>query len=154
VSQTYPHFDGRCVLVYDAEASRILGADHWRRMESHRFMLSERQWLATPAGSLTDKGSIPRPAWSIVPRDGKFEQAFDMHDQACEYLSLTVDGKPYAITRERADGLLYVAMLVLGATASELAPVRAAVELHRRALSIDKPSNTAIKRALEAQWRE
>jgi hypothetical protein len=89
-----------------------------------------------------------------VPRDGKFEQAFDTHDQGCEYLSLTVDGKPYRVSRERIDGLLYVAMEVLGGTEREIAPVRAAVELHRRALSIEEPSNTALKRKLEASWHD
>lgn len=152
MSLVYPYFDGPCVLRYDAEASRVLGADHWRRMQSYRFMLSDRQWLAVPAGGLTDKGSIPRAAWSKIPRDGKFEQAYDTHDQGCEYLSLTVDGKPYRVSRARVDGLLYVAMEVLGGTEREIAPVRAAVEAHRRVLNVTEPSNTALKRELESRW--
>jgi hypothetical protein len=40
-----------------------------------------------------------------------------MHDQLCEYLSLTVDGRPVPITRQRCDELLYVAMQVLGGDA-------------------------------------
>lgn len=154
MSRAYPYFEGRCVLTYDYEASRVLGGDYWRRLEGHRLMLSERQWLGTPAGGLTDKGSIPRPAWPLVPRDGPFEIAFDMHDQGCEYLSLTVDGRPHRVSRERVDSLLYVAMEVLGATERQIAPVRAAVEAHRRVLNVTEPSNTALKRRLEAQWRE
>lgn len=153
MSQVYPYFDGPCVLQYDAEASRILGADYWRRMQPYNLWLSARQRLHMPAGALTDKGSIPRIAWSAVPRDGKFEQAYDTHDQGCEYLSLTVDGKPYRVSRERIDGLLYVAMEVLGGTQREIAPVRAAVEAHRRVLDVTEPSNNALKRALEAKWR-
>lgn len=154
MSRAYPYFEGRCVLTYDYEASRALGADYWRRLETHRLMLSERQWLATPAGGLTDKGTIPRIAWPLVPRDGKFEIAFDMHDQGCDYLSTTVDGKPFRVSRERVDSLLYVAMEVLGGTEREIAPVRAAVEAHRKVLRVQDPSVTALKRKLEAQWRE
>lgn len=148
----YPYFDGSCVLRYDAEASRALGADYWRHLESYDLRLSQRQWAHVPAGTLTDKGSVPRAAWSVVPRDGKFEQAYGLHDQLCEYLSLTVDGKPFRISRERADSLLYVAMEVLGGTEREIAPVRAAVEANRRVLNVVDPSNTALKRELESKW--
>ena len=148
----YPYFDGPCVLQYDAEASRVLGADHWRRVQSYNLWLSARQRVHMPAGALVDKGSIPRQAWPLVPRDGKFEQAYDTHDQLCEYLSLTVAGRPYRITRERADSLLYVAMEVLGGTEREIAPVRAAVEANRHVLNVTEPSNTALKRELESKW--
>ncbi|SDA11150.1 hypothetical protein SAMN03159476_00387 [Pseudomonas sp. NFPP05] len=90
---------------------------------------------------------------NVVPRDGKFEQPYDMHDQLCEYLSLTVDGSPRPITRARADELLYIAMQVVGGTKAEIAKVRAGVESYRIAAKVTSPSNTALKRSIEAQWR-
>lgn len=148
----YPYFDGPCVLVYDAAASVALGKEHWRRQRSYNFVLSDRQHVHVPAGGLTDKGSIPMVLNNVVPRDGKFEQAYDMHDQLCEYLSLTVGGKPYTITRERCDSLLYVAMQVLGATDREIGKVRAGVDSYRIASGVNLPTNTPVKRQLEANW--
>lgn len=148
----YPYFDGPCVLQYDAEASRILGADYWRRMQTYNLWLSARQRVHMPAGALTDKGSVPAIAWPLVPRDGEFEQAYDTHDQLCEYLSLTVDGRPHRITRERADSLLYVAMEVLGGTDIEIGLVRAAVDANRILRNVTKPSSPALKRELESKW--
>ena len=43
-------------------------------------------------------------------------------------------------------------MEVLGGTEREIAPVRAAVEAHRRVLNVTEPSNTALKRELESKW--
>lgn len=149
----YPFFDGPCDLRYDAEASSALGKEHWRRLSTYRFMLSVRQWVCVPAGGLTDKGSIPMVVNNLVPRDGRFEQAYDMHDQLCEYLSITIDGKPESISRARADGLLYVAMGVLGASPGEIFVVRAAVDSYRNVANVHSPSNTALKRSIEAQWR-
>lgn len=149
---TYPYIDAPMDLRYDAHASQVLGEDYWRVLNTSRLMLSARQWASLQAGELIDKGSVPRIAWPLVPRDGKFEQAYGFHDKLCEYLSLTVAGRPFPITRERADQLLYVAMEVLGGTPEEIAPVRAAVEANRIVLRVDKPSNTALKRSLEAGW--
>lgn len=150
----FPHFDGPLDTRYDREASARLGKDHWRNLGRFRLMLSPRQWVDVPAGILSDGGTIPRLMQNVVSPWGKLGQAYVMHDQLCEYLSLTVDGKPVPITRTRCDELLYVAMQVLGATPAELAKVRAAVDLYRKAAGVTEPSNTALKRELEASWRE
>lgn len=149
----FPYFDRPLDTRYDRQASDALGKDHWRVLVGFRLMLSPRQWVHVPAGVLTDGGSIPRLVHNIVSPWGKFGQAYVMHDQLCEYLSLTVDGKPSRITRARCDELLYVAMDVLGATPAEVLPVRAAVDLFRNAAAITQPSNTALKRSIEAGWQ-
>jgi hypothetical protein len=149
----YPFFDHPLDTRYDWQASDRLGKDHWRILVPFRLMLSERQWVHVPAGVLSDGGSIPRLVHNVVSPWGKLGQAYAMHDQLCEYLSLTVDGTPVSITRARCDELLYVAMQVLGATSLELAKVRAAVDLYRKAAGVTEPSNTALKRSLEASWR-
>ncbi len=151
--KTFPYFTAPLDLRYDPEASRALGGDYYRILIPFRLMLSERQWVDVQAGTLTDGGTIPRLAHPLLPALGKLGQAYAAHDQLCEYLSLTVDGKPSAITRARCDGLLYVAMQVLGATAEELATVQLAVDLYRDAARVSRPSTTALKRSLEAKWR-
>ncbi|MBD9424784.1 DUF1353 domain-containing protein [Pseudomonas sp. PDM15] len=149
----YPFFDHPLDTRYDWQASDKLGKDHWRVLVPFRLMLSERQWVHVPAGMLSDGGSIPRLVQNMVSPWGKLGQAYVMHDQLCEYLSLTVDGRPVPITRQRCDELLYVAMQVLGATPAELGTVRAAVDLYRRAAGVTRPSSIALKRSLEAGWQ-
>ncbi|MCU1750256.1 DUF1353 domain-containing protein [Pseudomonas sp. 6D_7.1_Bac1] len=152
MSRTYPYFDAPLDTRYEAEASRLLGQDHWRVLQPFRLMLSERQWVAVPAGILTDGGTIPRIAQSFVSPWGKLGQAYVMHDQLCEYLSITVDGAPVSISRTRGDSLLYVALDVLGATQQEIAVVAGAVELYRNVSQVNLPSNRAMKRSLESKW--
>jgi hypothetical protein len=126
----YPFFDHPLDTRYDWQASDKLGKDHWRVLVPFRRLV---QNMVSP--------------W------GKLGQAYVMHDQLCEYLSLTVDGRPVPITRQRCDELLYVAMQVLGATPAELGTVRAAVDLYRRAAGVTRPSSIALKRSLEAGWQ-
>lgn len=149
----FPRFDGPLDTRYDAEASRALGKDHWRVLAPFRLMLSNRQWVHVPAGALTDGGSIPRLVQNIVSPWGKLGQAYVMHDQLCEYLSMTVDGKPVPISRARCDELLYIAIEVLGGDDAELRPVRAAVDAYRIASGVCAPTSNPTKRMLEAAWR-
>lgn len=150
----YPYFDAPLDIRYDREASVVLGKDHWRVLRSYRFMLSANQWLAVEAGTLTDGGSIPKLLHGVVSPWGQFGQAYVTHDQGCEYLSLTVGGKPYSISRERCDSLLYVAMQVLHGTDRDICEVRAGVDFYRHAAGVNLPSNTALKRSLEANWSD
>ncbi|AYF88613.1 DUF1353 domain-containing protein [Pseudomonas sp. DY-1] len=150
----FPYFTRPLDLRYDPQASSVLRGEYYRILTGFRLMLSDRQWVDVQAGTLTDGGSIPRLAHPLLPPLGKLGQAYATHDQLCEYLSLTVDGKPSGITRARCDGLLYVAMQVLGATREELAAVQGAVDLYREAARITKPSTIALKRSLEARWNQ
>ncbi|TPG65688.1 DUF1353 domain-containing protein [Pseudomonas arsenicoxydans] len=152
MSRTYPYFDAPLDTRYDAEGSRLLGRDHWRVLQPFRLILSKRQWVFVPAGVLTDGGTIPRIALSLVSPWGKLGQAYVMHDQLCEYLSITVDGAPINISRARCDSLLYVALDVLGATKKEIAVVAGAVELYRNLSQANLPSNMSMKRSLESKW--
>jgi hypothetical protein len=149
----FPHFDGPLDTRYDAEASQVLGKDHWRVLASFRLMLSRRQWAYVPAGILTDGGTIPRLVQNVIPPWGKLGQAFVVHDQLCEYLSLTVDGRPQLISRARCDELLGVAIEVLGGTEREKRVIYTAVDAFRRATKVERPSSYALKRELEAAWQ-
>lgn len=150
----FPYFTRSLVTEYAPAASARLGKDHWHVYEGFRFMLSDRQWLDVQAGTLSDGGTIPSIVQGALAPWGKFGQCYVMHDQGCEYLSLTVDGRPMAITRQRVDELLYVAMEAVGGTRGEIALVRAGVDLHREMRGVSAPSSTAIKRQLEAEWRK
>lgn len=152
MNRTYPYFDAPLDTRYDAEASSLLGRDHWRVLQPFRLMLSERQWVFIPDGILTDGGTIPRVALSFVSPWGKFGQAYVAHDQLCEYLSITVDGTPVTISRTKCDSLLYVALDVLGATQMEITMVAGAVELYRNVSQVNLQSNSVIKRSLESTW--
>lgn len=137
MNRDYPYFDGPLDMRYDAEASKVLGRDYWRVLAPFRLMLDERRWVSVPAGVLTDGGSIPRMALSLVSPWGKLGQAYVMHEQLCEYLSITVDGVPQSIARIRCDALLYAVLTALGGASAEVRMIAGAVDLHRRLATSD-----------------
>ncbi len=157
------NFDGPLIIEFDRKASDELGGDYWRVKKSFRYALPERagnewttyepkSWAFVPAGMLTDLGTIPKLARAVVDRDGRAAQAFVLHDQLCEYLSITTDGVPERITRKEADAILYSAMRDLGVREIYVALVQEFVDLYREFLGTRLPSTTARKRALEAQY--
>lgn len=149
----YPYFTGPCDLRYDPHASRILGKDHWRVLSSFDLVLSDVRRVRVPAGILTDKGTVPIVLNNVVPRDGKFEQAYVVHDQLCEYLSMTLDNKPFKISRATADLTLSQMLVALGGTESEVRTVMAGVDGYRISKGGNiPPSSTPLKRELEAVW--
>ena len=148
------NFDGELAIQYDRHASNVLNGDYYRVLKSFRYYTnhSRTSWAFVPAGMLTDLGSIPKAFRGIVDNDGKAAQAYVLHDQLCEYLSITAFGKPQIITRKRADEILRLALLDLevdGVTANWIyRTVRAYAEMN----GIRKPSTSALKRTLEAQF--
>ncbi|MGH8437116.1 MAG: DUF1353 domain-containing protein [Pseudomonas sp.] len=140
---------------YDAEASRALGADHWRVTQPFRFYVGSEdsgEWVNVPAGYLTDGASVPQVLWSLIPPWGAYGQAAVVHDLVCEYLSITVDGQPHAVTRAECDAILLEAMAVLGVPVLKRQAIYQAVSLYRVASGVSKPTSPARKRALEAKW--
>lgn len=153
---SYTDFTAPLCVQYDAEASRRLGADHWRVTQPFRFYLGEKdsaRWVYVPAGYLTDGASVPRAFWSLIPPWGSYGQAAVVHDIVCEYLSITVDGAPVPVTRAECDRILLEAMEVLGVPAIKRKAIYGAVCAYRLVSGTDKPSTTAEKRALESSWR-
>lgn len=63
--------------------------------------------VVVPAGFKTDLASIPRIAWNVLPKSGRYDRAAVVHD----FLYATAAG---GITRGQADGVLSEAMGVLG----------------------------------------
>ncbi len=152
----FTEFSAPLQVQYDASASRILGADHWRVCRPFRFYLGGRdtdRWVYVPAGYLTDGASVPRAFWSMIPPWGSYGQAAVVHDIVCEYLSITVDGQPVRVTRRQCDEILLEAMTVLGVPAIKRKAIYGAVCVYRLMSGADKPSATAEKRAMEAIWR-
>lgn len=153
---SYTEFTAPLDVRYDTEASKILGADHWRVLKPFRFYLGKKdseRWVYVPAGYLTDGASVPQLFWNIIPPWGSYGQAAVVHDIVCEYLTITADGAPAPVTRAECDRILLEAMEVLGVPSLKRKAIYGAVCAYRVVSATDKPSTTAKKRALEASWR-
>lgn len=152
---SFTSFSGPLDVRYDAEASQVLGADHWRVLKPFRFYLGQKgseRWVYVPAGYLTDGASVPQLFWNIIPPWGAYGQAAVVHDLVCEYLSITIDGAPHAVTRAECDAILLEAMTVLGVSALKRQAIYQAVSLYRLASGVSRPTSTPLKRSLEAKW--
>ena len=142
-------------IRYDAEASKILGADYWRVITSFRYYLGEKyseQWVTVPVGYLTDGASVPQLLWSLIPPWGSYSQAAVVHDLLCEYLSIVVAGELVTITRQRCDEIFYESMGVLGVPAWKRWAMYQGVRAYRKLAGIEEPSATLMKRKIEAAW--
>lgn len=154
---SFKKFDAELLLVYDAKASKRLGKDYWRVQKGFRYYLGTKgsnRWVSIPAGYLTDGASVPQIFWSIIPRWGAYGQAAVVHDFLCEYLSITVDGKPQRITREEADDILLEAMHVLEVPEFTAHTIEAAVDFYRLVSRTAEPSSDPVKRSLESEWEQ
>ncbi len=61
--------------------------------------------VRVPAGFVTDLGSVPRIAWSVVPPIGRADGGYVLHDWLYQ---------AGGVTRAEADAVLYEAMRVAG----------------------------------------
>ncbi len=158
------NFSGGLVIQYDHAASEILGGDYWRVMRSFRYYIptsliapdwtvsSRKCWAFAPAGMLTDLGSIPKVFRGIISNGGAASQAYVIHDQLCEYLSVTRNGKPQSITREECDLILKAALLDLEIDSTTAHLIYNAVAAYQLVRQTRDPSTTRIKRDLEAAF--
>ena len=143
-------------IRYDAEASKVLGADHWRVITPFRYYLGEKyseQWVTVPTGYLTDGASVPQLLWSLIPPWGSYGQAAVLHDLLCEYLSIVVAGELVNITRERCDEIFYESMGVLGVLAWKRWVIYRGVSAYRKLARVEKRTTIPLKRKLEAAWQ-
>lgn len=153
---SFTRFSAEMSVRYDHEASAKLGADHWRVMDSFIFYVDNEhsgEWVYVPSGYLTDGASVPRMFWNIIPPWGAYGQAAVVHDIVCEYLSITRDGAPKIVTRAQCDGILDQAMAALDVPWLTRKAITASVAAYRIISGVSKPSNTPLKRSLEASWR-
>lgn len=146
-------FTSTLITQYDKEASAILGADYWRVMNSFSYMLKPGHWVSVPAGYLTDGASVPKIFWNIIPPWGLYGQAAVVHDILCEYLTIIVNGLPVAISRAQCDEVLNEAMRHLGVPTWKRLMIYYSVCAYRVVANVTQPSNTPLKRRLEAEWR-
>jgi hypothetical protein len=152
---SFRKFDAELMVAYDTKASKLLGKDYWRVQKGFHYYLGEKgsnRWVFIPAGYLTDGASVPQIFWSVIPQWGAYGQAAVVHDYLCEYLSITVDGKPQSITRSEADDILLEAMRVLEVPEFTAQTIEAAVDFYRVITQTSTPSNKPLKRQLEAEW--
>lgn len=162
----FTRFDAPLYITYDQSASRKLDKDYWRVAKSFRFYLDEDRavnnewtdysfvgrWVFVPAGFLSDGASIPKPFQSFYGPWGNYGQAAVLHDYLCEYLSITVDGKPQPITRKEADDIFKIALLALEVDHKDVEILTTAVLAYRLAARPVGPSNSIMKRRVEAAY--
>lgn len=158
------NFDGELIISYDHKASRQLGGDYWRVRKSFRFYLpssylatdcvaiNKSRWVFVPAGMLTDLGSVPPLFRGAINQAGAASQAYVMHDQLCEYLSVTNDGRPELITRRECDLILLAGLRDLGTDVTLAHLIYNAVAVYGKVMNIREPSTSALKRQLEADY--
>jgi len=158
------NFSGPLIIQYDQHASQVLQDDYWRVMRSFRYYLptsllvpgwtvnNRKRWGFVPAGMLTNLGNIPKIFRGIISNGGAASQAYALHDQLCEYLSVTNDGRPERITREECDLILKAALLDLEIDATTAHLIYNAVAAYQLAMQTREPSTTRIKRELEASF--
>lgn len=154
---SFTEFSAPLLIQYDDRASRQLGSSHWRVSRGFRFYLGSPDsgdWVNVPAGYLTDGASIPRALWWLLPPWREYGQAAVVHDILCEYLSITRAGLPFRITREKCDDILMEAMTAMKVPWITRHAIHKAVILYRKSSGVKSPTNTAIKRKLESEWRE
>lgn len=157
-------FDGPLIIQYDRDASDQLGADYWRVMRSFRYYLptsdianewttyDTKRWAFVAAGTLTDLGTVPKTFRGIIDNGGRAAQGFVLHDQLCEYLSITAYGQPEAITRQEGDLILLSALCSLGMPKADAYMIYNSVSAYSEIMGIKSPSTTVAKRALEAKF--
>lgn len=148
----YPYFSGPYDLRFDPVATSALGKEHWRVLADFTVHLSEERQFTVPRGYLTDKGTVPLLLNGAIPRDGKFEQCYVAHDILCEYLTILLQGLPFAIFRSQADNCLVELLLTHGAERPFATTIGQALASYRMLYSIVQPSTTPEKRKLEADW--
>jgi len=146
------NFDHPLIIQLDPHASQVLGGDYWRVMKEFRYYLAPNRWVYIASGMLTDLGSIPTPLKAIEDEQGIASPAYVVHDQLCEYLSITVDGLPQPITRQQADLVLLRALGDCGIASDRAQVIYRAVEAYSAVMNITEPSTTALKRQLEADF--
>lgn len=153
----FTEFSAPLNIQYDAAASRALGRNYWRVMKAFHFYTGSAdrdEWVYVPAGYLTDGATAPRLFWSIIPPWGSYGQAAVVHDFLCEYLCITKEGRPQAITRARCDEILLEAMEVLHVPKAKRYAIYSAVCAYRIVSGIDRPTGRSEKRKLESGWGE
>lgn len=106
-------------IVYDIQASTILGRDYWRNLGAFRYYIGAEgsdEWVDVPAGILSDGATVPFPVNALIQPWGSYAQDVILHDFLCNTYQKSVlrDGKvvQVAITRKEIDDILNEAMKV------------------------------------------
>lgn len=157
MSSSFKKFSGPLDYRYDYDASQALGDDHWRVLRGFRYYIGDlgsSEWVDIECGELSDRASVPRILWSIVPPDGAHGQAAVLHDKLCRTLTITKDGEPVRITRAKADALFLEAMEALNTPWLRRRLAYTAVAAYRMVSFTSEPQENPLRAKLEKEWRE
>jgi hypothetical protein len=156
MSSSFKKFSGPLDYRYDYDASQLLGEDHWRVLRGFRYYIGElrsNEWVDIEWGELSDRASVPRILWSIVPPDGAHGQAAVLHDKLCRTLTIIKDGEPVRITRAKADALFLEAMEALNTPWLRRRLAYMAVSAYRVVSFTSEPQENPLRARLEREWR-
>lgn len=157
MTTSFKKFTGPLDYRYDYDASQALGADHWRVLRGFRYYIGDlgsNEWVNIDCGELSDRASVPRILWSIVPPDGAHGQAAVLHDKLCRTLTIIRDGVPVRITRAKADALFLEAMEALNTQWLRRRLAYTAVAAYRLVSFTSEPQENPLRARLEREWRE
>lgn len=157
MTSSFVKFSGPLDYRYDHEASQALGEDHWRVLRGFRYYIGElgsKEWVDIECGELSDRASVPRLLWSIVPPDGAHGQAAVLHDKLCRTLTITKDGELVRITRAKADALFLEAMEELKTPWLRRRLAYSAVAAYRILSFTSEPQENPLRARLEKEWRD
>lgn len=151
----FTKFNAPLKVVYDAEASRLLGGKYYRVTESFKYYIDkndENRWVYIAAGYLSDGASVPKWLQWLIPPWGKYGQAAVVHDRLCETLAIYNAGQVEIITRARGDGIFREAMAALNVNELLRNTMYWAVRGYSRFFNVRKPVDSALKEKLETEW--
>lgn len=98
-------------LIDNAILQRLRGDDLWILINPFRVELDDGRMIVVPVGFTTDKASVPRIVWPIIPRDDRFIiDAALAHDFL--YIEQKIDGQ--WIKRSQADAIFKAIMKYSG----------------------------------------
>ena len=153
---TFTRFTAKEQLVFDQNASEILGKTYYRVIPGFRYYIGHEdsdKYVDVPTGFLTDGASVPFFLQWLIPPLGEYSHATTLHDFLCERYEITqvINGVPTQVKIDRAevDRILYEAMRVLEVDAWKRNVIQVGVDLHRVVKRPTKPVVNPKKAELE-----
>lgn len=129
------------VFTDNLDLRELTGANakNWQLLQPFMYDVGSEgsgNTITVPAGFITDGASVPRFLWALLPSWGSYSRAAVVHDFLCALLNKGTP-HPLAPTRQRADAILYEAMVVCGTGVVIRWTIWAAVRAF--AIAVNKP---------------
>lgn len=146
-------------IVYDLQASGLLGRDYWRNVGAFRYYIGAEgsdEWVDVPAGILSDGATVPFPVNALIPPWGSYAQNVILHDYLCNTYQKSVlrNGQvvQVAITRKEIDSILNESMKVTNVPGYIRIAIMTGVTGYRLVMRPSQPRRNPERVRLEALY--